>query len=88
MFSRFRRASKEAGRSSEGVPPEETTADPVTAEPASGAAEPAPGTATAEDTAEAVRSEEETVAGESAGIPKQLSAEESADSEAGENARA
>ncbi|WP_254885527.1 gliding motility protein [Streptomyces sp. NA02950] len=50
-------------------------------------AEPAPGTATAEDTAEAVRSEEETVTGEGAGIPKQLSAQASADSEAGESAR-
>ncbi|QKV92190.1 hypothetical protein HUT19_10895 [Streptomyces sp. NA02950] len=80
VFSRFRRASKGAGRSSEGAPPEKATAGPVTAEPA-------PGTATAEDTAEAVRSEEETVTGEGAGIPKQLSAQASADSEAGESAR-
>ncbi len=80
VFSRFRRRSKEAGHSSEGAPSEKTTADPVTAEPESG-------TAAAEETAEAVRSEEETVASEGAGIPKQLSAEESADSETGENAR-
>ncbi|MBL1100419.1 hypothetical protein [Streptomyces coffeae] len=81
VFSRFRRASKEAGRSSEESPAEKATAaDPVTAEPASG-------TVAAQDTAEAVRSEEETVASEGAGIPKQLSVEESADSDAGESAR-
>ncbi|MET8178826.1 hypothetical protein [Streptomyces sp. NPDC005336] len=77
VFSRFRRASRETSRSSEEAPTEKAAAIALTAEPESGTA----------DEPEAARGEEETPAGESAGIPKQQSAAEAADSEAGEGAR-
>ncbi len=78
VFSRFRRASKETSRPTEEALSVQTAADAVTAAPAP---EPA-----AE--AEPERSEEEPATGEAATIPKQQSAAESADSEAGEGARA
>jgi len=82
VFSRFRRASREAIRSSEEAPSEQSVqsaADAVTAAPAPGASAEA----------EPERSEEEVSAGEgAAAIPKQQSAAETADSEAGEGARA
>ncbi|MFI0777253.1 gliding motility protein [Streptomyces sp. NPDC021212] len=77
MFSRFRRASKETSRSSEEAPSEHSAADAVTAAPAPGASAEA----------EPDRSEEEAAPGEGAAIPKQQSAADTADSEAGEGAR-
>ncbi|WP_413806815.1 gliding motility protein [Streptomyces sp. OE57] len=56
----------------------QSTADAMTAETKSGTA----------DEAEAARSGKENPAGEGAGIPKQQSAAEAADSETGESARA
>ena len=79
VFSRFRRASKETSRSSEEAPSEQSAADAVTAAPAPGP--------TTEAKAEPERSEEDSAAGEGASIPKQQSAAETADSEAGEGAR-
>lgn len=81
VFSRFRRASKEASRSSEEAPSvrdAEATADALASETESGTA----------DGAEAARSGKENPTGEGAGIPKQQSAAEAADSETGESARA
>ncbi|MBA6438559.1 hypothetical protein H3T12_29670 [Streptomyces sp. GMR22] len=81
VFSRFRRASKEASRSSEEAPSvrdAQATADAMTAETESGTT----------DGAETARSGKENPAGEGAGIPKQQSAAEAADSETGESARA
>ncbi|WP_234365425.1 MULTISPECIES: gliding motility protein [Streptomyces] len=69
--------SKEESRSSAEAPSEQSAADAVTAAPAPGASAEA----------EPERSEEEPVAGEGAAIPKQQSAAETADSEAGEGAR-
>ncbi|MBD3006271.1 hypothetical protein IEJ02_19665 [Streptomyces sp. 5-10] len=85
VFSRFRRVSKEASRSSEEAPSVRdaqaggpATADAMTADTESGTA----------DGAETARSGKENPAGEGAGIPKQQSAAEAADSETGESARA
>jgi len=81
VFSRFRRASKETNRSSDVAPSEQSAADSVTAAPAPGAP------AEAEPEPERSKSEEASAAGEGASIPKQQSAAETADSEAGEGAR-
>ncbi|MGV9848869.1 hypothetical protein ACWDWU_08710 [Streptomyces sp. NPDC003442] len=72
---------KEASRSPEEAPSvrdARATADAMTAETESGTA----------DGAETARSGKENPAGEGAGIPKQQSAAEAADSETGESARA
>lgn len=78
VFSRFRRASKETSRSSEAAPSEQSAADAMTSAPVPGASAEA----------EPERSEEGATTGEgAAAIPKQQSAAETADSEAGEGAR-
>ncbi|MFF4477293.1 hypothetical protein ACFY1A_09875 [Streptomyces sp. NPDC001520] len=71
---------KEASRSSEKAPSArdiQVTADAITAEAASGTG----------DGAETARSGKENPVGEGAGIPRQQSAAEAADSETGESAR-
>ncbi|MFF8827767.1 hypothetical protein [Streptomyces sp. NPDC015131] len=80
VFSRFRRKKSEPSA-------EETAPAPLTESEPEGAAEPEASGSAVEPDAAAVAQEPEEAAAEGVEIPKQQSAEEAADSEAGEGAR-